>query len=370
MDTDIEAVDSPAMRTTASLSGPDLVTMSTTNTKPSSDGEGHVTSIDQEDGSVPPGEDLVSLMESVRLDEESCDSEVERGELELEPGDLSFIEKGSIDSVIQVQHQIELSYLLPEFSDFLCDFGLSEPFLIDGDSLITFALSNKYLDWRNGGQFLHLVYIVENFLAKLKERGAQFEIFFMNSNNDLFEQLGQSYLLGRLVIIEHLKKCTLSNSEIKVHLVSGSWLTECGERKDEINSGGQDGLESLLSTFRPTFILSNNRFDGDKFICAAQTFFVHSQLVNGRCVIVLDNIKFEGSRVMGFLYESAGPSKASKMMQLLKKISTTHFFESNHPSDPAGESDEEDKMVVDLHSKAQDKLLPEPSFPNTSFRCA
>ena len=53
----------------------------------------------------------------------------------------------------------------------MTDFVDAEIFLIDGDSLLLDILGDWSLDWRNGGQFLHLIYLVEQFLQYFTDKG-------------------------------------------------------------------------------------------------------------------------------------------------------------------------------------------------------
>jgi hypothetical protein len=161
-----------------------------------------------------------------------------------------------------------------EHVDFLSDFGSNEPFLIDGDALVVSTLNNTWLDWKNGGQFLHHVYIVECFLQKLCDRGCQFDIFFMLGNANLLRQ-EPSYLLARTILMHHLQSCK-STQFSKVHLVSGSWLHS--------NQGGVDAssFTELLNDFLPSFIMTNssklNSLARGSFIKAKQqTKFVRLQ---------------------------------------------------------------------------------------------
>lgn len=53
----------------------------------------------------------------------------------------------------------------------MTDFVDAEIFLIDGDSLLLDLLGDWSLDWRNGGQLLHLIYLVEQFLQYFTDKG-------------------------------------------------------------------------------------------------------------------------------------------------------------------------------------------------------
>ncbi len=141
-------------------------------------------------------------------------------------GDISIEDQKKDTIITQTQDMIERCWLSHEYCDFLSDFGRCEPFLLDGDALMMYALSNKYLDWRNGGQFLHLMYVVEQFLALLWSRGANFEIFFLMENEVIFQHIGPSYQLARNILIHHLFSYeSRANYPLKSHLIQGSWFS-------------------------------------------------------------------------------------------------------------------------------------------------
>ena len=219
-----------------------------------------------------------------------------------------------LSSVLKDQRCLEQNCLDFEHVDFLSDFGSNEPFLIDGDALVVSTLNNTWLDWKNGGQFLHHVYIVECFLQKLCDRGCQFDIFFMLGNANL---LGQepSYLLARTILMHHLQSCK-STQFSKVHLVSGSWL------HSNLGGGDASSFTELLNDFRPSFIMTNSGCQqGEKEIFAvAQMHFKHHCLVEGKIVITFERLTFEGSRVFGFVY--LPPRVPCALLQYYGKVST------------------------------------------------
>eukprot|EP00961_Rhodomonas_salina_P033844 455174-Rhodomonas_salina.1 len=126
------------------------------------------------------------------------------------------VNSGSVDDDL-------LHMLGAEYADFLKDFGTSEPFLIDGDGVVAHAMSDPLLDWRHGGQLLHLTYLVETFLGKLRQAGAVFEVFFFTGNSALFNHLSPSLRLARDAIVKHLSQAQFSENCVKVHLLPGSW---------------------------------------------------------------------------------------------------------------------------------------------------
>ena len=222
-----------------------------------------------------------------------------------------FTESDTESDVLRKQHSLEQEYVKFQHVDVLSDFGSNEPFLVDGDALILYALDNAWLDWHNGGQFLHHVYIVESFLQKLCERGCQFDIFFMQGNEDLFRREG-SYLLARTVIMLHLS--SKSTQCPKVHLISGSWL--------DFREGETSSFSELLHDFRPSFVLTNSGHcveDHQIAFAVAQMHFAHKCLVFHRVVISLDGLTFKGSRIFGFLFR---PPQLREKMKMTKTYST------------------------------------------------
>jgi hypothetical protein len=117
----------------------------------------------------------------------------------------SGLDHSNLDASVNESQDLIEECWSADYCDFLCVFGRSEPFLLDGDALLTHALANAFLDWRNGGQFLHLVYIVEQFLAQLWSRGANFKIFFLMQNEFFFQRFGPSYDLCRNILVHHLR---------------------------------------------------------------------------------------------------------------------------------------------------------------------
>ena len=57
------------------------------------------------------------------------------------------------------------------YLNILTDFVDAEIFLIDGDSLLFELFGEESLDWKNGGQFLHLTYLLERFLQYFTDKG-------------------------------------------------------------------------------------------------------------------------------------------------------------------------------------------------------
>ena len=85
-------------------------------------------------------------------DDETLEEQDEDGETSEE-----FTESDTESEILRKQHSLEQKYVKFQHVDVLSDFGSNEPFLVDGDALIVHALGDLWLDWHNGGQFLHHV---------------------------------------------------------------------------------------------------------------------------------------------------------------------------------------------------------------------
>ena len=62
--------------------------------------------------------------------------------------------------------------------------------MIDGDSLLFELLGERSLDWSNGGQFLHLTYLLERFLQYFTDKGKPPYLFATSSG--VFRELTQT----------------------------------------------------------------------------------------------------------------------------------------------------------------------------------
>jgi ATP-dependent RNA helicase DDX60 len=110
-------------------------------------------------------------------------------------------EETELSAGITAQDDGQLSELA-RFVTVLSDFGETEQFVIEGDSLIFLAFEDERLDWKHGGQFLHFFFIVEKFLSQLLRRGAHFSVVFFESTKQIWTG---SRLLARNLLISHLK---------------------------------------------------------------------------------------------------------------------------------------------------------------------
>ena len=110
-------------------------------------------------------------------------------------------EESELSAGIIAQDGGQLSELA-RFVTVLSDFGETEQFIIEGDSLVLLAFEDERLDWKHGGQFLHFFFIVEKILSQLLRRGAHFSVVFFESSKAMWTG---SRLLARSLLISHLK---------------------------------------------------------------------------------------------------------------------------------------------------------------------
>ncbi|XP_070552422.1 probable ATP-dependent RNA helicase DDX60 [Ptychodera flava] len=116
----------------------------------------------------------------------------------------------------------------PKLVNLINDFVESQLFVIDGDSLVLEILSSPGLDFKHGGQYLHFIYLVEQFLQYFKERDGLFHIVFFKCMESVWLKT-PSMLLARQMVILHLQK----NTEVKVLTEFDNWFG--GEWKEYLD---------------------------------------------------------------------------------------------------------------------------------------
>ncbi|KAH7409767.1 DEAD/DEAH box helicase-like protein [Phaeosphaeria sp. MPI-PUGE-AT-0046c] len=104
--------------------------------------------------------------------------------------------------------------------DLVGDYAGSEIFLVEFDSLLLRCFSDPKLDFGNGFQLLHAVYIVEKFLQDLLSRRCQFQVVCFDQNEDLCVPSNADrtnwpkYALARSVIFRHLARNLRSDNRV------------------------------------------------------------------------------------------------------------------------------------------------------------
>jgi hypothetical protein len=92
---------------------------------------------------------------------------------------------------------------------------------------------DRSVDWTHGGQFLHLLWTIEEFLNNLLISGIKFDLIFFESHVALWQD--PAMLCFRALLISHLK----NNTTITIHLDEvvvkhGCYkkLTDCREERE------------------------------------------------------------------------------------------------------------------------------------------
>jgi ATP-dependent RNA helicase DDX60 len=99
----------------------------------------------------------------------------------------------------------------PLFIDLVGDYAGRELFLLEGDSMLRECFSDDRIDFQNGFQMLHAVYVVERFLENLIKRHCRFQIVFFDEHaplcmpGEVTEHIRPRYILARSIIIRHIE---------------------------------------------------------------------------------------------------------------------------------------------------------------------
>ncbi|RAK96957.1 putative DEAD/DEAH box helicase [Aspergillus ibericus CBS 121593] len=94
--------------------------------------------------------------------------------------------------------------------DLVGDYAGSELFIIEGDSLLLHCFTDDQHDFSKGLQLLHATYIVERFLAQLRQRNCNIHIVFFSEHSDVSipphadKASKPRYRLAREAILQHL----------------------------------------------------------------------------------------------------------------------------------------------------------------------
>ncbi|KAF2860397.1 P-loop containing nucleoside triphosphate hydrolase protein [Piedraia hortae CBS 480.64] len=134
--------------------------------------------------------------------------------------------------------------------DLVGDYAGDEAFLIEGDSMLLRCFSDPLLDFSQGFQLLHAVYLVEHFLQNLIKRKCNFDLAFFECNRDLCvpdsaeEADVPKYLFARSAIIQHLR----------VHLPSSTY----GVHVYEFTTYDEPRFRKHLAEHAPYFIMMHD----------------------------------------------------------------------------------------------------------------
>ncbi|XP_068713426.1 probable ATP-dependent RNA helicase DDX60 isoform X5 [Montipora foliosa] len=181
----------------------------------------------------------------------------------------------------------------PLYINILTDFVDAEIFMIDGDSLLFELLGEASLDWSNGGQFLHLTYLLERFLQYFTDKGGVFHIVFFKDMEILWSS-HPSMLVARQSLILHLEHNTNFTVITSIDNFWGEqWKTYI---KDKIPA-------FLLLTDAESVPFKTTK---KKQLCLEfffRSFLFHSLGQELNCVFI-SGIEMTATKVMGFYTQS------------------------------------------------------------------
>eukprot|EP01116_Phalansterium_solitarium_P024371 TRINITY_DN8917_c0_g1_i1.p1 TRINITY_DN8917_c0_g1~~TRINITY_DN8917_c0_g1_i1.p1 ORF type:complete len:1795 (-),score=782.65 TRINITY_DN8917_c0_g1_i1:248-5632(-) len=198
---------------------------------------------------------------------------------------LAAAERGKESPSVFVQRVY--AALRPRFLDLLGDSAASEVFVIDGDSLLLELLADPKLDTAHGGQLLHLMYRLEQFLGDLRARSASFIVVFFQVNRALYGS-STSELVQREAAIRHLQ----CNTKLTVLTHFANWWQA-------------DWMQFLVDT-HPTFVVVHDgellpaRLAHDDVRTMLRSFVIHS-LANRQSVVYTAQMGHRDSKIVGFV---------------------------------------------------------------------
>jgi superfamily II DNA/RNA helicase len=118
--------------------------------------------------------------------------------------------------------------------------------LIDGYSLILECFKNNQIDWSSGGQFLHLIYLIEKYIEMFANLTDFYFIVFFFDINVLFMQDNQLYL-AVTIVLSHLTSIDQIKNKVKF-----------------FKSVSDVTYKEFLDQEKPTFLIVNDEFKMEK----------------------------------------------------------------------------------------------------------
>ncbi|KAF8556866.1 P-loop containing nucleoside triphosphate hydrolase protein [Imleria badia] len=186
--------------------------------------------------------------------------------------------------------------------DLLGDYAGTEPFIIDGHSLIQLVIDDPLLALGKTGdpsfQILHAFHTLERTLDQFIKRSAVFDVVFWDENRHValkrgvgaFEEASRS--LARKLLFNHLLKIRQVSVYVFTGLSDPQWREYLFLRKPMfalVNDGGRD--QDSIDPFATKRLLCHR-----VFLC--------NLLTSGLALALLAGAEFRDSKVLSFVYES------------------------------------------------------------------
>ena len=244
--------------------------------------------------------------------------------------------------------------------DLIGDFAGSNLGAIEGDSLLLECFSDPELDFRQGLQLLHAVFLLERFLKRLHDRRCNYVIIFIQQHRGLCvpfnarQEDGPKFLFAREVIIRHLKAYIEPTSNVKI------WSYP---RMDDL------ALQKRLRAERVYFILCHDgAFRGVQDSIEnfqrqdALRGTIHYTMSQGFYVGLVNDLRWQDSKVMVEIIDNdrktrGSPVELGKAVQegwrfsgeSCQKLLTTNIKSNNSPQVPDLFQKEEARPSYSVH---------------------
>ena len=171
------------------------------------------------------------------------DADVQEGE----DDDQQEGEQASMNLALNLAFRVRI---IPAPIDVLNCLGSTAPLLVDGTAIFKAVACDAHVDWKHGGQILHIVYLAEKLLSRMLEKDVPIQMFFFEGEWPMFPSA--SHRLGWLVCAEHFRRaCKGSDcrtpSQLTHHMLPGSYL----------DSTGQQAFSRLLTATNPSCVITD-----------------------------------------------------------------------------------------------------------------
>lgn len=232
-----------------------------------------------------------------------------------------FPKDGSLKNINTNTNGYRYRGLFTRVIDIVGDFAGDETIILDGDSVLLRIFSDPLLDFQQGFQLLHEIYLVEQFLSNLKRRHCNFVLVFfdchrevcipydtfISNDKDVMARKKIKYHLAREATIQHLQKNT-SEKQLILHRFpsyedetfcdflkeSGAGFFMCHDGSDLSIKGGTNMVKEM----------GNNQLP---YLSSGRAVLMRKMIANfisrDYHVILINEIEFVDSRIMASALE-------------------------------------------------------------------
>ncbi|EIW78173.1 P-loop containing nucleoside triphosphate hydrolase protein [Coniophora puteana RWD-64-598 SS2] len=201
--------------------------------------------------------------------------------------------------------------------DLLGDYAGTEPFVIDGDSIVQIVLDDPLLalakvDDPTSFQLLHAIYSIERLINDFKKRGAVFDIVFWKDHKHLSIHSGApdqevaSRALARQLLINHLRQLQDTTVHCFENIRDAKWKEYQSLAKPMFVMINDGGLPMSDDAWNARWVL-------------VQRKVLAELLSNGISFALLKGCEFRDSKIISFVYEARGTERWPKEINIAHK---------------------------------------------------